>query len=577
MKLLRLFFKSSPNKMFFSIMLGSIAGACYAAIIPLILSALNSESIGIEKQDSSPTIFLFWEVSNHKYAFVFTSVCLFILFARTLSQVILIRLSMDVTSELRKDIYKKIAKAKIADIERIGDAKLLAVLTADIPRIIIGARQLPDLLMNSVSLLAMLLFVRYINENVFWFVMECIAFGIVTYQIPMLIGHRYLTQSRGYFDELYKSINGLIYGLKELKLNRKKREAYFDNVLSSIEDKVKASEKKGRTVLRVAINYGDLLSFFVIGAVSFIFVNYEAISTPELIAVIMVLLYITTPVALLLDFIPQFVTANVSLKKVHELGIDIPPENCSSVQEVPINWHSIRFSKVEYQYRDCENGSGFKVGPLDFDIKRGEITFIVGGNGSGKSTLSKLITLHYHASSGDIYFGSELANGKNIESLRQDICAIYSDYYLFDSLLGYDHSPQMQSLIDHYLKVFALDKKVSAENGKFSTLSLSDGQKRRLALLVAFVEDKKLYIFDEWAADQDPDFKAVFYREILPKLKILGKAVVVISHDDRYFDLADNLIVMSEGKIERVERQNIAIPLPVKKDEENHDIQQPVF
>ena len=81
----------------------------------------------------------------------------------------------------------------------------------------------------------------------------------------------------------------------------------------------------------------------------------------------------------------------------------------------------------------------------------------------------------------------------------------------------------------------------------FSTTHLSHGQRQRLALLGAYLEDRPIYVFDEWAANQEPQFRNIFYRQILPELKARGKLAVVISHDDRYFDVADRLIRLTSG------------------------------
>jgi len=70
-----------------------------------------------------------------------------------------------------------------------------------------------------------------------------------------------------------------------------------------------------------------------------------------------------------------------------------------------------------------------------------------------------------------------------------------------------------------------------------------------LALLVSLVEDKELYLFDEWAADQDPEFRDVFYNKLLPELKSRGKLVIVISHDDRYFHKADQIVKLEQGAV----------------------------
>jgi putative ATP-binding cassette transporter len=236
----------------------------------------------------------------------------------------------------------------------------------------------------------------------------------------------------------------------------------------------------------------------------------------------------------------------VSLRRIRVLFDSLSEEALTREVTKVANWTALHFVGVSYEHRESD-GASFRVGPIDLQITRGQITFIVGGNGSGKSTLSKLITLHYLPESGAIRFGDTLVNEITRESCRQQISAVYSDYYLFDRLHGIV-GDDIQARAGAYLRLLRLDHKVSIRAGCFSTLDLSTGQRKRLALLVAFLEDKELYLFDEWAADQDPEFKAVFYNQILPDLKARNKAVVVISHDDKYFHIADQILTMTEGR-----------------------------
>ncbi|TXH77535.1 MAG: cyclic peptide export ABC transporter [Lysobacteraceae bacterium] len=553
MNLFSEFSRKAPNKVFVSILLGGLSGISYSLLIPLILNVLKEgDPRLVEISSGGPTRILTLDVANAPFAMVFLTACLFILFGRTLSQVLLTRVAIDVSSQLRTRLYEQIANAPVAALERIGAARLVAALTTDVPRIVIGARIFPDLLINLVTLVGMLGFLLILNPDVFWFVLGCIAFGVVTYQIPMFIGRRYFVRARHSFDGLQESIHGLIHGIKELKLSDNKREAYFRSVLMSFERDVREYEKTGHTVVRIANNYGDLLSFFVIGSIIFIFVNYRVISNQELIGVVMALLYVTGPVAIILGFIPQIAVSHVSMQRVTKLFGEIPSEGISERREPGLVWEDIRFDGVTYRY--SENGSDFQVGPIDLRFRKGEVTFIVGGNGSGKSTLGKLLTLHYRPATGTIRFGDQVVTDESIGSYRQSISAIYSDYYLFDKILGVKDEG-LTDMVDHYLKALRLDGKVAYRNGKFTTLSLSDGQRRRMALLVSMIDDKELYLFDEWAADQDPTFKLVFYNEILPALKAKGKAIVAITHDDRYFHLADQIVVLSEGLVARVERR----------------------
>jgi putative pyoverdin transport system ATP-binding/permease protein len=191
---------------------------------------------------------------------------------------------------------------------------------------------------------------------------------------------------------------------------------------------------------------------------------------------------------------------------------------------------------------------GFLLGPISLTLLPGEITFIVGGNGSGKSTLAKLITGLYPPRTGSIQLDGVPITDDNREWYRQHFSAIFSDFYLFDSYLGFNHTDLDQE-VQSYLKQLQLEHKVQVKDGVLSTTNLSQGQRKRLALLTAYLEDRPVYLFDEWASDQDPHFRDLFYRQILMRLKELGKAVVVITHDDRYFSLADNLIKLDYGQV----------------------------
>ncbi len=550
MKLFAAFSAKAPNKVFISIVLGALAGIAYSLLIPLVLNSLEPEVRRAAR--IAPETFLSFEVSHVKFAALFFGTCLFILVARSLSQIMLLRVSMDMTAEMRIAIYHRIARAPIAYLERVGEAKLITLLTMDVGRIVMGARLLPDLLISIVTLVGMLGFVLYMNSAVFWFVMGAIVVGGLTYQLPMYVGNNYFVRARRVADHLQEALHGLIHGAKELKLNQEKRDHFFRDMLLANEAGMLKFEKRGFTIVRAAMNYGDLISFFVIGSIAFVFANYHAMSNTELIGVIMALLYVTGPVNAILNFVPQIVLANISMKTLETVLGELPEEALGTEGALAPTWRSLRCTDLAYQYQSADEGAGFHVGPLSFEIERGQVTFLVGGNGSGKSTLAKLITLHYLPSAGRIAFDDTVVDDHSRFACRQQVGAIYTDYYLFDRLWG-SADPATRARIDDYLVALRLEHKVSVEDGRFSTLALSDGQKKRLALLVALLEDRNLYLFDEWAADQDSTFKEVFYNKLLPDLKARNKAVVVISHDDRYFCVADKLLIMHEGRLARVE------------------------
>jgi putative ATP-binding cassette transporter len=211
-------------------------------------------------------------------------------------------------------------------------------------------------------------------------------------------------------------------------------------------------------------------------------------------------------------------------------------------------FHSIELVGAAHAYEREGEEKSFTLGPMDLALRPGELVFMVGGNGSGKTTFAKLLTGLYTPESGEI-----LLNGKPVDDLmrehyRQHFAVTFSEFYLFERLLGLDHIG-LDERARVYLSELQLAHKVTVQNGQLSTTELSRGQRKRLALLTAYLEDRPIYVFDEWAADQDPQFKEIFYHHLLPELKARGKTALVISHDDRYFGVADRILKLEDGQL----------------------------
>ncbi|MCP4220403.1 MAG: ATP-binding cassette domain-containing protein, partial [bacterium] len=211
---------------------------------------------------------------------------------------------------------------------------------------------------------------------------------------------------------------------------------------------------------------------------------------------------------------------------------------------------SIKVTGMNFSYEDRDEFGKFQLGPVDFEIIKGEVMFIVGGNGSGKTTIAKLLTGLYLKENGKIEI-----NDKQIEndSLGEYFSVIFSDFFLFDKLFSIDTSNK-EKIIKEYLEVLKLEKKLEIKDNAFSTTDLSGGQRKRLALLKCYLEERPIYLFDEVAADQDPEFRKYFYRTLLPEMKKQGKIVIAITHDDHYFDVADKIIKMDMGQVDLYEK-----------------------
>jgi putative ATP-binding cassette transporter len=287
--------------------------------------------------------------------------------------------------------------------------------------------------------------------------------------------------------------------------------------------------------------------------VIFVLPTYRNVNSATLAAYSLTMLYITGPLQVILSLIPALGRARIALQQVEALGISLESAGSESIPAVnllPGNSPSLlELVNVTHTYRQEYDDTSFTLGPIDLTFRPGEMTFVVGGNGSGKTTLAKIITGLYSPEQGAITLGGERVTEESSEYYCQHFSAVFSDFFLFDSLLGLERI-ELDAHARAYLIKLRLDQKVSVKAGALSTIDLSRGQRKRLALLTAYLEDRPFYVFDEWASDQDPVFKETFYKELLPELKSRGKTLIVITHDEKYFPLADRIVELDYGKLQ---------------------------
>lgn len=540
-----LLYDFSPKLLVFSVAIGALAGAFYSLIIPLAIKGIESVN---NKTISAAQEYRFYEniISGNEAVIFFTMVIL-ILLTKALSVILVNNIAKSATAELKVTIVKKINSMKLDDVENLGFSRLLNILADDVNRVAAAAITIPMVVVSAVTIIGMLGYLAFLNIFVFFIVLASIFFGICLFQIPVRMVQRLYERARKLRDTIQEGIRGLVYGAYELKLDKQKSENYIKEEIINPQNKSVKMEKIGDAIVHLSGTSSDLVAFFIIGGIVFILPGYIELPLANSFGVVMALLYIAGPVAAILGMLQQMEMGKIALKRIHELE-GYEEEKYPQMSADPSQWSKYSVQYVSYKYIGGEQERAFYLKPISLSFERGQINFIVGGNGSGKSTLSKLLSLHYRSLSGAILFDDKPITDGHIGFAREKMSVIYSDYYLFRKL--YRQHDQMDEVkINKYLASLGLTDKTEFVDGYFTTVNLSDGQRRRLALLVALLENKDIYIFDEWAADQDPEFKDLFYKEILPEIKNDNKLVIVITHDDRYFDCADRVISMEDGDV----------------------------
>lgn len=531
-------FPKSDDRSFFAITLLSVASGFGNALIIFIVN----ETLNRDIDEFQSGMFLFFLLGIAIYVF-----------GQKLVRTRLVRIANDMVYEKRIELLSKILNTSYQRIEGVEEGKIPASLNNDTETIsgfsnivITGATSFVTLIscfvyMGMISPLGVLLAIGFI----------VIAAGI-HYFVGMKANQLW-EQTRDIQNVFFRFIGDLTGGFKELSLNSHKRKDFQQDMQENCHS---YREKRIGGDLKFAnVNViGELLFTFVIGAVVFLFpLLFSDLKVSTLRNYVFVLLYMTGPVHGILGTIPNIFRVRISWNRINELSRELDSIQEARQQAAPsleqASALELKLKAVEYHYGNGE-GESFAVGPVDCTFKAGEVTFITGGNGSGKSTLAKLITGLYEPVHGGVTVNGEEAASRD---LSEKFSATFSDFYLFEKLYGVPYELK-QTEIEHYLKVLHLQDKVEIRDGALNTTKLSTGQRKRLALLISYLEDRPICLFDEWAADQDPEYRAFFYHTLLPELKQRGKCIIAITHDDRYFHTADQVIKMELGQVVEVVR-----------------------
>ncbi|HKR12411.1 MAG TPA: cyclic peptide export ABC transporter [Pyrinomonadaceae bacterium] len=525
--------RSSLGTVSLAVLAGIVAGASNTGLLIVINSVLSNSG--------TPHDTLVW---------TFASLCAAMFVSRAASWIFLVQLAHRVTFKLRLELSSRILAAPLQHLEKLGAPRLLATLTDDVSVIAGALTATPMLVVHIVVVITCLGYLGWLSLPVLLGVFGFLLFGVLCYQVPFRRALNYLSASRLELDALFKHFRSLIEGNKELKLHRARRAAFFHDQLEHAALSFRHKASVGDAIYALAASFGHLLIFVLIGLLLFALPALQPTAAATTIGFSLVILYLLPPLEVIMSALPTLGRANIALQQIEAMGLSLEAETVDpSALESPQAFQSLRLQSVMHAY-DTEDGDGFKLGPIDLTFRPAELVFLVGGNGSGKTTLAKLVTGLYAPDEGAVYLDGEKITDETRAQYRQLFAAVFSDFYLFESLLGLNAGALDEQALQ-YLQRLQLDRKVQVIDGALSTTDLSHGQRKRLALLTAYLEDRPFYVFDEWAADQDPLFKEIFYFRLLPELKAKGKTVFVISHDDRYFHVADRIIKLNYGKMEQ--------------------------
>ncbi|MBF0153443.1 MAG: cyclic peptide export ABC transporter [Magnetococcales bacterium] len=514
-----------------------IAGAASG----VLLAVINS---GAEKAANQEVKFqLFW---------IF--VVAFTLFFTT-KKYALSKTSIAVEGAVRKvriRIADKIRKSDLVFVENMGKSSMFTRLTQDANLISQSAVIIINASQSAIVLLVTLFYVAWLSPIGFIIIVVALSIGTYIYLEQNKRNTEVYKLVNGKESEFFDALNHLLSGFKETKVNQKKSDSLFDHIQRISIDTEQLKVTSGLRFV-VAFMFSQVSFYLLLAIVVFILPQLEPTHYTVVIKLTASTLFIIGPVNLLVGAIPVFTLADVAVSNLYKLESELDAQNIPEhsfnhrLAKKMADFKEIRFDNVYFNYDTADPGEDFRVGPLNFSVKRGGILFLTGGNGSGKSTILKILTGLYYPVSGRIVLDGVPLNRTSYPEYRHLFSLIFSDFHIFDRLYGLEGVDE--DTIEELLLLMQLENKTQYLDGRFTALNLSTGQRKRLAFIAASLEDKPISVFDEWAADQDAQFRAFFYEKILPDLRARGKTLICVTHDDRYFDHCDHLIKMEMGKV----------------------------
>jgi putative ATP-binding cassette transporter len=496
----------------------------------------------------------------------FAGVAMVVLATRWASETLFANLSQRTLANMRMHLSRLMLEVPYRHIESHGSARLLAVLVDDVRTVSDFFVALPNFTMHGAVVAGCLVYLGILSWQVFGFAIVFTLLGAFGYHLAHVRALAHLRQSRLKQDELFAHFRALCDGAKELRLHRPRRRAFLTQLLQRTIDEVRRHHTRGMTIYAASESWGNFLFFLFIGMVLFVLSQVLVVPPDVMSGYALIFLYMVLPMDAVLMAIPSINRTRIALERVEQgtaglinqagagaVGDDAADDAADARDAAGALFTSLRLSGVTHAYHREQEDRAFLLGPIDLEIARGEIVFLIGGNGSGKTTLAKLLVGLYAPEAGEIVLNGQAIGDADRDGYRQLFSVVFSDFFLFERLLGLGGAAGAAGDLDdqaqRWLRELQLDRKVTVARGALSTTQLSQGQRKRLALLVAYLEDRPFYVFDEWAADQDPAYKAIFYERLLPDLRARGKTVLVITHDDRYFHVADRCVELDAGQL----------------------------
>ncbi|WP_177318735.1 ATP-binding cassette domain-containing protein [Chitinophaga sancti] len=471
----------------------------------------------------------------------------------------MIRLTYDLGNDLGLSIFDKLRFTNYEEYQKLGDEKVRTAV-ADVTTL----QRFPQAFIESFNAVVMVaigvIYLFYINLPGAALITGILGVLATLYYFRNMAVHQDMTTVRDLANIYQQNMNDFLRGFREIKMSRDRSDNIFEHISVN---RGRAKDLTVKTLIRHMGNelMGSYVWYLMIGIILFMLPALLHAGQVVSSSFIVTLLYLMGPMSIIITEIREFTLMHIAVTRLEEFDKVVSASRTIELghgndPRADVGFQSIRFDNVTYEYYDEIRAETFRLLPLNLEIRKGETIFITGGNGSGKSTFIHLLTGLYMPKSGHIYFNDECITPQTYPWYRDQLVAIHTDHCLFtENYDDFELNRNNARLMELLNKMRLTDIVTFNEQKNVIKATLSKGQQKRLALIYALMEEKEIIILDEWAAEQDPVFRAFFYKVLVPEMKAMGKTVIAVTHDDAYFDYAERVLRFDYGRVQSDVRQ----------------------
>jgi len=558
MDLYRLFREQSGDDGVRLVSVTVFSGIVNAILVGVVIMSAKHASSSMESLDNT---------LSYPYSFTdgltFIHVCLFglSLLALVLSKRYALTqsssLAEKIVSKVRIRIIDKIRNSNLLLFERLGHSHIYSALNDSAFTISSSAVYVSSALSSVFMLLLAAGYVAFLSLPAFLLTLLCVAVGVFAYMRSKKSLDSELELSTANERTFFEQLVHLLEGFKEVKLNRRRNDDLYENFIVRTVRDSETLKRKTAAQFATMNTFGQAFLFTLLAVIIFVLPLYSVADKVNIVQIATVILFIMGPLGELIGAVPVIMRSNAAVGNIRALEKVLEDSSGGSASEPAPDrqdFSEIRLEEAAFVYDDSPGRESFRLGPLSLSVNRGEIVFLVGGNGSGKSTFLKILTGLYPPIHGKIMMDGLLITESRLAEYRSLFSSVFTDYHLFDQLYGFlETSP---ARVEALLEEMQLARVIHlGRDGKFTSTNLSSGQKKRLALIVAILEERPVFVLDEFAADQDPYFRKYFYEVLIHRFRMEGRTVFAATHDYHYFSRADKVWKMEFGQMTEITNQ----------------------